>query len=144
MAGVVTRKFRKFKLLQDEIKDKASQNSDLIWYLLFVFFGALSVLLFSVLFVWFLLWLGWLNIEALKPSILKLVGLFLTSAGAILSAIFGAYSKSGSFLSSLRDAGNKPKSEIDNNGYSVSSTYLRGSSDVVFEQTTEKTGDPSS
>jgi len=140
MSGVVTRKFRKMRMWKDELKESASQNTDLIWYLLFIFFGSLSVLLASVLFVWLMTWLKWFDVETLKPSLSKIVTLFLTSAGTIISAIFGVYSKTGTFLASLKDAGNKPRQELDNNGYSVTSTFLKGSTDVIFEQINEKSG----
>jgi len=138
MTSPVTRKFRKMRIWKDEIKESASQNTDLIWYLLFIFFGAFSVLLFSILLVWFMVWIGWFDLETIKPSILKIVTLFITSVGTIISAIFGVYSKTGTFLKSLQEAGNKPKEELDCNGLSITSTFLKGSQDVIFEQYNEK------
>ena len=138
MSGVVTRKFRKMRMFRDDLKEKASENADLIWYILFIFFGAFSVLLASFFLVWLLAWIQWIDLETLKPSILKLVTLFLTTAGTIISAIFGVYTKTGTFLASLKEAGNKEKKDLDNNGYSVTSTFLKGSSDVIFEQINEK------
>lgn len=134
--GVTTRMYRRSRILEDEL----DKNKDLVFYIASHIFCFLSGVALTILAIYVLLKWSVIDQESLSMSVTKVSGAIFTLIAAWYSWIKAAHAPTGAIMTKLQQSGNKPLEQMNSRGYSVMSTYMRGSSDVLFEQQEEKRG----